>query len=82
MRRWPRLRFWFEAGFGAVSAILLVLTVFVPDWIEVVFRVDPDQHSGSLEWGISAVLAVMSVLSGLLARGEWRRPALVVSRTR
>lgn len=79
MRRWPRRRFWFEAGLGALSALLFVLTLFVPDWIEAVFRVDPDQHSGSLEWGIVVVLAVMSVGSGLLARGEWRRAALGVS---
>ena len=58
-----------------MSAFLLVLTVFVPDWIEAVFGVDPDRHSGSLEWGIAAVLAVVSVASALLARSEWRRTA-------
>jgi hypothetical protein len=82
MRRSPRRRFWFEAGLGALSAVLFVLTLFVPDWIEAVFRVDPDQHSGSLEWGIVVVLAVMSVGSGLLARGEWRRAVVGVSRAR
>jgi hypothetical protein len=82
MRRSPGHRFWFEAGLGGLSAFLLVLTLFVPDWIEAVFGVDPDQHSGSLEWGIAAVLGVMSVASALLARGEWRRAPLAISRTR
>jgi hypothetical protein len=82
MRQWPRRRFWVEAGFGALSAILFVLTLFVPDWIEAVFRVDPDQRSGSVEWVIVAVLVVTTVVSSLLARREWRRPALDLSTTR
>jgi hypothetical protein len=49
MRQWPRRRFWIETGLGALSALLFVLTLFVPDWIEAVSRVDPDRHSGSLE---------------------------------
>jgi hypothetical protein len=80
--RQPRRRFTIEAGFGALSAILFVLTLIVPDWIEAVFRVDPDQHSGSLEWVIVAVLMVTTVVSSLFARREWRRPALGLSRTR
>jgi hypothetical protein len=79
MRQWSRRRFWFEAGLGAMSAILFALTLMVPDWIEAVLRVDPDQHSGSLEWAIVAVLAVTTVLSSLLARREWRRLALDLS---
>jgi hypothetical protein len=82
MNQRPRRRFWVEAGLGALSAGLFVLTLFVPDWIEAVFRVDPDQHSGSLEWAIVAVLLSMTVVSSLLARREWRRPAVGLSRTR
>jgi len=82
MKRWPRRRFWIEAGLGALSATLFVLTLFVPDWIEAVSRIDPDQHSGSLEWVIVAALVVTTVVSSLLARREWRRTALGLSRTR
>jgi hypothetical protein len=75
MRQRPRRRYWIEAGLGTLSGILFLLTLMVPDWIEEVFRVDPDQHSGSLEWAIVAVLAVTTVVSSLLARREWRRLA-------
>jgi hypothetical protein len=44
-----------------------------PDWIELVFGVDPDSGSGLLEWLI--VLVAFTVLLGAstLARREWRR---------
>lgn len=82
MRRWPRRRFWVEAAVGVLSTFLFVLTMFIPDWIEALFGVDPDQRSGSLEWVIAAGLVVMTLVWGLLARREWRRPGLGVSRTR
>jgi hypothetical protein len=75
MRQRPRRRYWIEAGLGTLSGILFLLTLMVPDWIEEVFRVDPDQHSGSLEWAIVAVLAVLTVAFAALARAEWRRLA-------
>ena len=71
-------RFWIEAGFSVTSAFLFVLTSFVPDWIEAVFGIDPDRHSGSLEWSLDAVLLVIAVAAGVLARIERRR--LVVAR--
>jgi hypothetical protein len=74
MRAPPRRRFWIEAGLSALSAGLFVLTLIVPDWIEAVFGVDPDRHSGSLEWAIVGVLLVTTLVSSMLARREWRRP--------
>jgi hypothetical protein len=43
------------------------------EWIEVVFRVDPDHGSGSLEWLIVAVLAVATAVFASLACAQWRR---------
>ena len=68
----PRRRFWIEAGLGAFSGVLCVLTLLVPDWIEAVFRVNPDRHSGAIEWAIAAGLLVAAVGVGLQARREWR----------
>lgn len=65
-------RFWLEAGLSGVSFMLFVLTLVVPDWIEAVFRVDPDAHSGSLEWEIAVLFLVAAATAGLLARLDWR----------
>jgi hypothetical protein len=66
-------RFWLEAGLGAVSGILLVMTLLWQDWIEIVFRVDPDNGNGSFEWLIVGVTAIAAVTCAILARSEWRR---------
>jgi hypothetical protein len=63
-----------EAGLGQLSATLLVLTLFVPDWIEMLFRVDPDYGSGTLERVVVTVLSVTTVVASLLVRREWRCP--------
>ena len=48
------------------------------DWIEIVFRVDPDHHSGELEFGVVAMLVVVTIIAGAVASVEWQRatPAL------
>lgn len=76
-RRTLRVRFWLESSLGAASVALLVLTLLVPDWIEAVFHVDPDQDSGSLERTITVVLVVAAITLIALARLEWRRPQRV-----
>jgi len=55
-----------------VSALLFVITLVWPDWIEMIFRVDPDHGSGWLEWVIVAVTAMFTVALSLGARREWR----------
>lgn len=44
---------------SAFLGLLTILTVTVPQWIEVVTGVDPDAGSGLLEW--AAVVVCMSV---------------------
>jgi len=77
-----RRRFWVEVGLSALSGFLLTLTLVLPDWIEAVFGVDPDQHSGSLEWVIAAAFGVMAVAALALARREWERRTVSFSTTR
>ena len=69
MRR-SRLRV--DAVLASLSAFLLMLTLVLPDWIEVVFHVDPDGGSGELEWLIAGAFALGTVGFGLAARREWR----------
>jgi hypothetical protein len=72
----PR-RFRLELGLAAISAALLLATILWRDWIEIVFRVDPDHGSGSLEWMIVAVTALSAVTFAALARVEWRKTRAV-----
>jgi hypothetical protein len=59
----PRLpaRFWIEAVLAASSAGALVTTLLWRSWIETVFAIDPDHHSGALEWAITLALAAITV---------------------
>ena len=68
--------FWGESILASVAAALAVLTLAWPDWIEGVFGVDPDGHSGSLEWTIVAICCVNALVLSALARRAWRRAAL------
>jgi hypothetical protein len=60
-----------EAALASLTGILFVATLVKRDWIEAVFGVDPDAHSGSLEWVFVGVMVVLTVFFGALARAEW-----------
>jgi hypothetical protein len=66
-------RFWLETVLAAACAVLFFVTLLWHDWIEIVFRVDPDHGNGSLEWLFVAALGVAAVTCSILARHEWRR---------
>ena len=68
-----RTRFWIEAGLAVISVVLLVATLISREWIEVVFGVDPDRGSGSLEWVVVGIATLLAVVSSVIARAEWRR---------
>ena len=68
-----RTRFRIEVGLSVLSLFLFMLTLVWREWIEGIFRVDPDSGSGSLEWAIAGALLVTAMLFGLLARVNWRR---------
>jgi Co/Zn/Cd efflux system component len=71
-----RKRFYIEAALAAATFVLTVVTLINQEWIEAVFGVDPDHGNGSLEWIMVAVLAVATVVFGLLAFSERRRASL------
>jgi hypothetical protein len=73
--RTTRRRYRFELGLAVLAGALAVLTLINHEWIEVVFRVDPDQGSGALEWGIVVAMAAIALVSGLAARADRRRLA-------
>jgi hypothetical protein len=71
-----RRRFWLETTCGSVTGIAAVITLFWHDWIEAVFRSDPDSGNGSAEWLVVLVLLLVTVALAVGARREWRRAEL------
>lgn len=68
----PRTSFWIESALAAVAAALAAANLVWRDWIEWIFGVDPDQHSGSAEWLIVGALFTAALVLALLAGKEWR----------
>lgn len=66
-------RAWVELAAAALASIAAVATVLVPDWIEVLFAVEPDGGAGWLEVAITAALIAVAVTLALAARLDWRR---------
>lgn len=71
--RGMRRRFYLESGLSAASLVLLIVTLVNHEWIEAVFGIDPDQGNGSLEWLVTAVLTVVTIVGAVSARIEWQR---------
>jgi hypothetical protein len=72
-RRDRRVLFGLETALACGAFALAVVTAIWRDWIEIVFGVDPDQHSGSLEWLIVVVCLAIAATCGVAARVQWRR---------
>jgi hypothetical protein len=79
MRNALRWRFWLEMGMAIVTSILFVITLVWKDWIEIVFKIDPDNSSGALEWLIIGALVVVTIAFFSLASYEWHRAQVTVS---
>jgi tetrahydromethanopterin S-methyltransferase subunit E len=79
MRNALRRRFWFETGMAIVTGILFVITLVQRNWIEILFKVDPDSSSGVVEWLIVGVLFVVTLTLFALANYEWRKARAAIS---
>jgi hypothetical protein len=69
-----RKRFWFEVIVGGSGLVLFIVTLISREWIEIVFGVDPDGGSGTLEMVIALGLLCIAAASFVLARREYMRP--------
>jgi ABC-type thiamin/hydroxymethylpyrimidine transport system permease subunit len=70
-----RRRLRIEVVLALVSAVLCVLTLVFPQWIEELTGLEPDAGSGALEWIVAGIFLVAAVVSGVLARRDYRRLA-------
>jgi hypothetical protein len=68
-----KVRYWFEAGLAVAAIILAIMTMIWPNWIEILFKIDPDEGSGALELSVVVGLLGVSIASMLLAGRDWRR---------
>ena len=66
------LRARIEIVLAAILGMATILTAAWPDWIEGLFRFDPDGGNGTTEWWIVVVLAVATVAVTALARHDLR----------
>ena len=71
MKKYLDFIFLIELMFACLSALLCVLTIVSPEWIEELFGVDPDRGSGSFEWGLVLFSTFLTVLFALLAGRRW-----------
>jgi hypothetical protein len=79
MRNALRRRFWLETVMAIISGVLLVITLIRNNWIEIVFRVDPDNNNGTFEWLIVGALLLVTITLFILASYEWRRARVAIS---
>lgn len=68
-------RFTSETALAFAAALLAVLTVMDPEWIETIFGIDPDAGQGWLEVAMTGALVGAAVVSSAFARRDWRRRA-------
>lgn len=70
-----RRRFWIETAAASVGLTLAVITLVLPDWVELAFGVDPDHASGAVEWILVGVAAAVTAIGSIAARRELRLAA-------
>jgi hypothetical protein len=68
-----RPAFYIELLLSVAALVLALVTLVWNDWIELVFKVDPDAGDGTLEKAIVVLLVLAAIVFGWLARTEWRR---------
>jgi hypothetical protein len=61
-----------ETVLAILASVLAVATLIWPTWIESVLGFEPDAGSGGAEWGVVALLALLALVSALLARRDYR----------
>lgn len=72
-----RARFWVFIGAGVTFTLLFAITLMWPNWLELVFHIEPDEGSGAVEWLIVGVSGATALLCFILTGREWHRTSQV-----
>jgi hypothetical protein len=72
MRKGSKARAWLATVSAVVGLGLCLLTLVWSEWIELLFGVDPDRHTGGLELLVAGAFLVTSVVLAGQARRDWR----------
>jgi hypothetical protein len=70
--RGSKTRAWLETVLAVLGLSLCLLTLVWREWIEFLFGVDPDLHTGALELLVAGAFLVASVVLARQARRDWR----------
>jgi hypothetical protein len=65
--------FWIEVVLATIAALFATLSALMPDWIEQIVPANLDQHSGSLEWQLTAAVSLAAIFLSASAFREWRK---------
>ena len=71
----PKTRMVIEFVLAAIGAVLTVVTLIWPTWIETLLGESPDGGDGSVERLFALGWLAATVLFAVLARRDWRRVA-------
>jgi hypothetical protein len=68
-----RPRFWLEVALAILTATAAIATIMWPEWIELLFGIEADESNGTLELGVTLLIAIVSTILAMAARTEWQR---------
>ena len=66
-----------ELLLAVAFAGLAMMTAIWPTWIENLTGLEPDKGGGETEWGFVAILGIVSLVTAIAARRQYRRIAAV-----
>jgi hypothetical protein len=72
MPRTVRIRYQVERVLAVLSGVAFLMSLLVPEWIELLTGASPDGGDGGAEWGFSIVLLIGTLLFTLAARRDRR----------
>ena len=74
-KRWIYLSL--KLSLAASSAAFLLVTLVLPQWVELLLGESPDKGNGTLEWSIVCALLLATLTFSAMVCSEWRNRVMV-----